>query len=176
VGVYAVTGQTGLLTDRCDPYGAESKVQLVGGVYPDSHVGRIMWHCDNRATGRYRMVCSGGEYGTRRAPDGGQVAAYHCEGGHQGQTMPLCLDHRREIAKRQSEACPRCLFPLDSAPLFRDLEDTQRLISQIMQYPFVDFKLVARLTAKSDQLMAAGDELIARGIVHKCGLQLVEVS
>jgi len=90
--------------------------------------------------------------------------------------MPLCLDHRRGIADRQSGACPRCLFPLDSAPLFRELEDTQRMITEINKYPFVDFRLLARLTAKSDQLMAAGDELIARGIVHKCRLELVEVS
>jgi hypothetical protein len=175
VGVNAVTG-TGLLTDRCDPYGAESRVKLMGGLHPENHVGRIMWHCQNRATGRYRMTCQGGEYGTRKAPDGGTVAAYVCEGGHRGQEMPLCMDHRREIAKRQTEMCPRCAYPPVAAPAFLRLEQIQAQMADMMRFPFLDYKVMARLSAESDQLMAEGDEMILRGLVHKCRLQLVEVS
>lgn len=167
---------TGLLTARCDPYGAESRIQLMGGLYPENHVGRIMWHCDNRAEARYRMTCTGGEYGSRIAPDGGTVAAFTCQGGHQGQVMALCTDHRREIARRQAEMCPRCAYPPRVAPLFKELEQVQMQLSALQQSLFMDFSAMARLSAKQDQLMAAGDDLIAQGIVHKCPLRLVEVS
>lgn len=91
-----VTG-TGLLTDRCDPYGIESTVRLFGGVFPDKMMGRYIWHCPERAEARFRLVCTGGEYGSRVAPDGGIVAAFHCEGGHKGPPMPLCRKHQREL-------------------------------------------------------------------------------
>jgi len=167
---------TGLLTEICDPYGAESGIKLLGGLYPENQVGRIMWHCSNHAAARYRMICQGGEYGSRTAPDGGSVAGYVCDGGHQGQIMPLCLDHRREIAKRQSEACPRCLYPESTVPLFKRIEVLTQQITAITSSPFVNYSHLARLTSQQDQLMAEGDELIARGIVHKCRLSLVEVS
>jgi len=144
----------------------------MGGIYPEDHVGRIMWHCDNLAAARYQMTCTGGEYGTRTAPDGGIVAAYHCDGGHRGQVMPLCTDHRREIAKRQAESCPKCLYPDQARGIFVQLEQVQAEMSGV----FLDWGRLARLTSLSDQLMAAGDELIARGVVHKCPLRLVEVS
>ena len=96
-----MTANTGLLTDRCDPYGAESRIQLLGGIYPESHNGRIHWHCTKRAEARYRMICTGGEYGTRgKASDVGTfgtlVVGTTCPGGHQGQVRPLCTDHRRD--------------------------------------------------------------------------------
>lgn len=168
-----MAGNTGLLTARCDPYGAESRIQLLGGIYPEDHTGRIMWHCDNLAQARYRMVCTGGEYGTRQAPDGGLVAAYHCDGGHKGQVMPLCKDHRREIARRQAGACPTCLYPAKARGIFAQLEQVQ---AQMSTPGVMNMRLLAWLHSQSDQLMAAGDELIARGIVHKCPLRLVEVS
>ena len=88
---------TGLLTDRCDPYGIESAVKLFGGVYPDTMMGRYVWYCTERAEARFRLICTGGDYGTRMAPDGGTVAAYHCDGGHKGPPMPLCRKHQREL-------------------------------------------------------------------------------
>jgi hypothetical protein len=168
-----MAGNTGLLTARCDPYGAESRISLMGGIYPESHVGRIMWHCSNQARARYRMVCRGGEYGTRMAPDGGTVAAYLCPGGHRGQVMTLCDDHRREIAKRQAGACPACLYPPAARGVIAELEQAQARMSGL---GFFQLPELAALTSRSDQLMAAGDELIARGIIHTCPLELVEVS
>jgi hypothetical protein len=166
-------GNTGLLTARCDPYGAESRIRLLGGVYDESHTGRIKWHCQNRAAARYRMVCTGGGYGERVAPDGGLVAATVCPGGHQGQEMALCDDHRREIQRRQAGACPACLYPPRARGVLAELEAVQ---AQISTLGFFRLPELARLTSISDQLMAAGDELISRGIVHKCPLTLVEVS
>lgn len=168
-----MAGNTGLLTARCDPYGAESRIQLMGGIYPESHTGRIKWHCTKQARARYRMVCTGGDYGQRTAPDGGLVAAYSCTGGHQGQFMELCDDHRREIARRQAGACPACLYPPQARSIIADLEQVQALISGLGLFRLPE---LAKLTSRSDQLMAAGDELIARGVVHKCPLLLVEVA
>lgn len=91
---------TGLLTDRCDPYGIESTVRLFGGVFPDNMMGRYVWYCEQRAGARFRLICTGGDYGTRQAPDGGTVPAYHCDGGHKGVVMPLCTKHQRELATR----------------------------------------------------------------------------
>ena len=102
---------TGLLTDRCDPYGIESSVRLFGGVYPQEMMGKYVWYCRERAEARFRLICTGGDYGQRVAPDGGSVAAYHCDGGHKGPPMPLCRKHQRELGTR-GDPGPR---PLKSA-------------------------------------------------------------
>jgi len=97
-----VTGNTGILTQRCDPYGIEVEKyaeKLAGGVYDSRHAGNVVWHCEERTIGRYRMVCSGGDYGFRAQGDGGLVRAYHCDGGHEGQVMNLCALHVREFSQ-----------------------------------------------------------------------------
>lgn len=162
---------TGLLTAMCDPYGAESGIRLLGGLYPESHTGRIMWHCSNRAAARYRMTCQGGDYGSRSAPDGGLVAAFHCDGGHRGQVMPLCLDHVREIGRRQSGLCPACAWPPRARMLQEQADQLQMRLAAAW-----DFSTMAKLSAMLDQVRAALDELNAQGIVHKCPLKLIEVS
>lgn len=97
---------TGLLTERCNPYGTEGdgSVQLAGGLYPASMMGNKIWYCGSRAAGVYRMTCTGGEYGFRRANDSGPVPAFHCAGGHQGQPMPLCDAHAEEFSARMYQA------------------------------------------------------------------------
>ena len=167
-----MTANTGLLTARCDPYGAESRIQLLGGVYPEAWAGRIMWHCQNRAAARYRMVCTGGAYGQRTAPDGGTVPAYECPGGHAGQVMPLCTDHRREIQKRQSDLCPRCAYP----PAARGMQERADALQLQMQAARGDWPQLAALQAGLDQVTARFAELMELGIVHKCPLRLIEVS
>ena len=99
-----MTGNTGLLTARCDPFGAESRIQLLGGMYDESYRGKHMWHCAERAVGRYRMICTGGDYGYRAANDAGLVSATHCDGGHRGQAMHLCATHVAEFSRRGDRA------------------------------------------------------------------------
>ena len=165
---------TGLLTAICDPYGAESRIQLLGGIYPESHVGRIMWRCEKRAEARYRMICTGGEYGGRAAADGGLLPATICAGGHRGQVMPLCADHRKEIARRQAGACPACLYPPAGRALTEAIEANQRdlQVAELLQ----DWPNVARLTSRHEAMSGHMSEMMARGIIHKCPLRLVEVS
>jgi hypothetical protein len=168
-------GNSGLLTARCDPYGAESQISLLGGIYGPEHVGRIMWHCPNRAdAGRFRMICTGGTYGGRAAADGGIVPAYLCEGGHRGVVMPLCTDHRKSIARRQAELCPACAFP----PGVRDVAAALQARQADMHNAFTAGLIVAaaKLGAAVEQLQAEMNDYSLRGIVHRCPLRLVEVS
>lgn len=163
----------GLLAARCDPYGAESRIQLLGGIYPENHVGRIMWHCQARAEARYRMICRGGEYGTRMAP-GGPVAGFLCDGGHQGQVMALCRAHRQEIGRRQAGMCPACAYPAAARTQIAGLEDCLRR-QQSAELLF-DFRENARLTLLAADLTAGLDEMRTSGVIHQCPLELVEVS
>ena len=169
-----MSGNTGLLTQRCDPYGAESRISLLGGMYPENHVGRIMWHCPELAAARYRMVCVGGDYGERTAPDGGLVAAYHCDGGHRGQVMPLCEGHRRMLAKRSAGLCPACAWPPGARDLTEALQARQADMYQAQRLGY--YVAAAKLAGALEDLQHQMNELIARGVVHKCPLRLEEVS
>lgn len=155
-------------TQRCDPYGAESRIQLLGGVYGPEHLGPHMWFCERPATSTYRMVC------------------VH---GHRGQAMPLCgpglvmgkngenfmhPGHVAELGRRGGGLCPPCAYP----PAARELEE----VVKAAQTDMVDAIMrddTARVAACKQRMEDAGksmDELIARGIIHKCPLTLVEVS
>lgn len=172
-----MTQNTGLLTARCDPYGAESSIRLGGGMYPESMVGRIMWHCSNQATARYRMICQGGKYGM--VIDTGDEATRSylstCEGGHRGQEMPLCLDHRREIAKRQSGLCPPCAWPAEARALQEQI-DGLILARNLLALQGWDLSAMARIEGMINDARISMDEMRATGRIHNCRLKLVEVS
>lgn len=165
---------SGLLLARCDPYGAESSVNLLGGMYPESHLGRIMWHCPDRATARYRMTCTGGVYGERPAKDGGTLPGFICPGGHSGQVMPLCDNHRRAIARRQAGLCPACAWPPAARVLTEVLERTQTEIQAALALGMhADAR---RLISQFEGMQARMNELLTIGSVHRCPLELAEVS
>lgn len=189
-----VSGNTGLLTQRCDPFGAESSIRLLGGMYPESMNGNKHWYCDRPSIGRYRMICTGGEYGFRRAADGGLIAAYHCEGGHRGQIMTLCKIHVNEFSDgpakpgfdssmrpygtvggtKANELCPACAFPPEAHALTEQANALNAEIGRYITYGLM--AQVAKLTAIQDQVRARLDELHESGRVHKCPLVLREVS
>ena len=170
-----MTGNTGLLTQRCDPFGAESQIRLLGGIYPENHVGRIMWHCAKAAdAGRFRMICEGGPYGIRLANDGQLVAAYTCQGGHRGQPMPLCAGHRRMLARRQAGLCPACAWPPRARTLTEAIERAQVDMRNAARLGYPD--AARKLQAAGEDLQAQMNELITQGIVHRCPLKLTEVS
>jgi len=169
-----MTGNTGLLTARCDPYGAESGIRLLGGMFPENQVGRIKWHCQAPAVARFRMVCTGGRYGARIAPGSELEAGYACEGGHRGQPMPLCESHWRSISRRQAGLCPACAFP----PVARELTEALQARQADMHNAFTlgFLAAAARLGAAVEDLTNQMTELSQRGIIHRCPLILVEVS
>jgi len=203
-----VTGNTGLLTSRCDPFGAENqRPQVLGGVYGENMIGKIMWHCDRPAVGRYRMICRGGDYGHRAQADGGLIAAWHCDGGHKGQVMPLCTVHVRDFTVGPpkagytrdlktpvgqiggtvaNELCPACAYPPEARTLTEVADRLQAEMSAIMAAPIHALGLMtemakmgekfARLEREQDKVRARLDELYRTGRVHKCPLELREVS
>ena len=158
----------GLVGQRCDPYGAESRIKLMGGLYPENYLGRHMWHCDRLAAGRFRMVCP------------------H---GHRGQVMPLCgpgivrapggeamfhPGHVHEITRRQAGICTRCVWPPEALMAREaDLAGQAELADAIARH-----NPAAEARAKQKMLDAgrAIDELMTRGIVHRCPLRLEAVA
>jgi hypothetical protein len=192
-----MTGNTGLLTSRCDPFGAESRIQLLGGMYGEQHRGKHMWHCSNRAAGRYRMVCQGGDYGHQLSPGQGLVSAFHCDGGHKGQVMPLCTVHVREFTvgppkpgytrdlktpvgqvggTKANEMCPACMWPPEARTLQEQADDLQQRMSVLVVTGLDLTGDFLRLKAAQDRVRGRMDELFASGRVHKCPLKLTEVS
>jgi hypothetical protein len=192
-----MTGNTGLLTARCDPFGAESRIQLLGGMYDEKNRGKYMWHCDQRAAGRYRMICQGGDYGHQLSPGQGLVAAYHCDGGHKGQVMPLCTTHAREFTvgppkpgytrdlrtpvgqiggTKANEMCPACMWPPEARTLQEQADDLQQRMSVLIVMGLDLTGDFVRLQVAQDRVRGRMDELFASGRVHKCPLQLIEVS
>jgi len=189
---------TAILTQRCDPFGMETErygQRMAGGLFGEASAGNYKWFCEEPAVGRYRMICTGGDYGFRRAADSGLVAAYHCDGGHQGQVMVLCRKHVRDFSAgppkpgwsadlktplgqiggtKASELCPACVAP----PAARELMDRANFLSSQMT-AMLQLGLLARIAAiqsELDQVRAGLDEMHERGIIHKCPLRLVEVS
>lgn len=185
---------TGLLTSRCDPYGAESTIRLLGGTLPENMAGRYHWYCAQRAEARFRFVCTGGEYGERRQPDGGLIAAYHCPGGHMGPVMPLCKRHQRELAAgppppgftksmqpygvvggtKANEMCPACAMPPAARTLMDEANALQEAMSQAMWLGLMSE--VARLDGQQRLVRERLTEMYHTGRVHRCPLKLTEVS
>jgi hypothetical protein len=160
-----------LLRQRCDPYGRESKIQLMGGLFPERRASKTaleIGFCPRPAEGIYRMVCA-------------------C--GHKGQRMPLCgpgivadargknyphPGHVASIQRRQAGLCPPCAFP----PIAREL-------AEVAEAKMTDLQNANRLGMQGAALIiinaleacqAQLDELVTRGIIHRCPLKLVEVS
>ena len=172
-----MSGNTGLLTQRCDVYGAESNIQLMGGYFPESMNGRQHWYCENLAVARFRMICTGGEYGHVAANDGGTKPAYHCDGGHKGQVMPLCADHRVEVQRRQSGFCPPCGMARWHPEVRSTMERIDRLQHELQSY--AQFGLMVKVMQIQHAIETEGHrmtEFYEQGITHRCPLRLVEVS
>jgi hypothetical protein len=189
---------TAILTQRCDPFGMEIEryaEKLAGGMYGEKYAGKYKWHCEEPAIGRYRFICRGGNYGFRRQADGGLIEAYHCDGGHKGQVMVLCRIHVRDFTQgppkpgwskdkrtphgvvggtKANEMCPRCMWPPEAAELQQTADALQQQMAQMQIYGLIG--QFAKLQAEQDQVRARLDELNETGRVHKCPLQLVEVS
>jgi len=199
----AVTRNTGLLTDQCDPYGIESTVKLLGGLVGPEHMGKHVWYCGKRAEGRFRYVCRGGAYGFRRQADGGLIEAYECPGGHTGVVMPLCRTHQRDLAvgppqpgwhadrktpygqiggTKSNEMCPACTvgkgtrWESEIRGRMEAANALQQQLAALQVTPFPLLDRMARVQSMLDAERARLDELNERGVIHRCPLKLVEVS
>jgi hypothetical protein len=141
---------------------------LLGGLVDERYLGRHMWHCPRLAAGTFRMVCAHGHRGQPmplcgpgvvRAPDG--AAVYH-------------PGHIAEIAKRQSDVCTACIWPPE-AIVYREADQAGQL-ELAEATVFGNREGVARAKQKMLDAGRGIDELMTRGLVHKCPLHLEAVS
>lgn len=146
-----VGGARGMLLQRCDPFGAESKMTgLEGGFYGPEHLGQHMWHCQARADGRFRT---------------------RCKCGHQGKQTWLCYGHAQSFRQRMSQVCPPCVHPPREIELQAMMQATRE---RAYATPAMDVLDAAE--RRLWDLQAALNELVEQGIVHRCRLILEEVS
>lgn len=150
---------------RCNPYGYATDAgpkHLMGGFYGPEYAGKQTVlkdgiHgpavCERPADRRMRMVCPN---------------------GHQGPVMDLCPQHAWELQHRMSDCCTRCVWP-----------DEARGVDQAMNWIMAemaearaaeDIQRLHRLNSALDDQRHQMDELLARGIIAKVPLTLVEVS
>lgn len=148
---------TGLLHTRCDPYGAESRIKLMGGMYPESYNGPQHWFCRNPATHRVVM---------------------ECPRGHRGEIMPLCDDHHGEIQHRQAGICLTCAFPPEARACHDDVERAMATIAEMIYVDRLDplDPHVMEQQREIERCRVRMNELAASGRTPRIPLRLIEVS
>jgi hypothetical protein len=97
-----------------------------------------------------------------------------CARGHAGPVMDICPWHAQEIVDRMAQLCPRCVWPDEARGtdqacnwIMTEMADA-RAKGDAIRY--------ARLEASLNDHARQMDELLARGVIAKVPLTLVEVS
>lgn len=148
----------GVLLDRCNPFGFESggPTALEGGFYDLRSLGPHLWQCKARADATYQL---------------------HCEHGHKGRRMKLCNGHAMMIRKRMSGVCTACVHPPEELALQEAMERIRQDPSNYRAASAVELERnQQRAVSRLWDIQAQLDELVERGIVHRCPLTLREVS
>lgn len=154
-------GAAGMVLQRCTAYGDMDKGgprHLEGGFYGLDSLGPHYWQCKARSDGRFRMEC-------------------RCQ--HRGQPQHLCSGHVQMIRKRGSGVCPACVHPPQERALQESMERIRRRPELYpATAPSYEAMQRAQRNAVSELwgLQAALDELVERGIAHRCPLTLTEIS
>lgn len=151
-GVSVGGAGSGVLVTRCDPFGMESggPKHLEGGFYGTDAVGPHLWYCKARADSRYRTYC-------------------RC--GHKGQPKWLCGGHVMMIRQRMSGVCPPCAHP----PAEIEIQAQMQGVRQ-SAVPGMSATQLMGLEGRLWMLQENLNELVAKGIVHRCRVKLTEVS
>lgn len=146
-----------IITKRCNPFGHgtdRGPKHLMGGLYGPEYEGRIKWNCEAAA----------------------EVVAYmDCKCGHVGPQMDLCRPHVAMIGKRMSGICPPCVMPPQALGLFEDIKRAQGAFADAYMAG-LDRSILGPLEARANQLCEAMNELVTRGICHRCPVTLHERS
>jgi hypothetical protein len=153
-----MTGAAGLVVQRCSAYeqraGAGPR-HLEGGFYDLASLGPHIWVCKARSDGRFRMEC------------------VH---GHRGQPQHLCNGHVAMIRRRGSGVCPPCVHPPAEIEIQEAMNrvrsDPVLYTGSMAERNQAAGKALSKLMVLQERL----DELVARGIVHRCPLTLTEMS
>ncbi len=150
---------------RCNPYGYATDAgprHLMGGMYGPAYAGKQTTERDGI---HGPAVCE-------RPAD--RRARLTCDRGHAGPVMDLCAWHAQEIMDRMAQCCTRCVWPDEARGvneacdyLMMEMADA-RAKGDAVRYG----KLEAALNDHARQM----DELLARGVIAKVPLKLVEIS
>jgi hypothetical protein len=156
-------GAPGIVMARCNPFGHSvgrggdrGPRHLMGGLYSAAYEGAKKWFCENPADGRYRMTCQ-------------------CDPPHRGQEMLLCYSHVAQIGRRMAGVCPPCVMPVEARALHELIQAAQGLAAGYARQG-APAEIVRAAVAKADDLSLQMNELVLRGIAHRCQLTLTEVS
>jgi hypothetical protein len=158
-GPSAAGSAPGIVVARCNPFGHgtdRGPKHLMGGLYSAAYEGAQKWFCPNRVDGRYRMTCQ-------------------CDPPHRGQVMDLCIAHVAQIGRRMSGVCPPCVMPPAALELHQRIQAAQAGVTLLMRGR-APREVVQRAVSEADQLGEMMNELVVRGIAHRCQLTLTEVS
>lgn len=173
--VTTARGHAGLLVQGCEAYErkqGEGPKHLEGGFYGLDSLGPHIWTCKARADGLYRTQCEC-TLGRRIVPEAQHPMP------HSKETW-LCNGHLAMIRKRGSQICPPCVHPPGELEIQELMTYTRTAAQALMFAPgatLADRALVQqRAESKLWDLQAKLDELVARGIVHRCRITLTEVS
>jgi hypothetical protein len=187
-----------LLLERCNPYGAESggPRHVMGGLYgpgsartPDDtlpeNVQQGEWLCPQQAQVRAYLIC--------RCQHRGRVMAlcsWHDEISEHGEMVAGTVrkvhdvvrvrGHYEEIQRRQAGACIRCMYPAqggrDFAAAHKDIEAWQGELAYLNDRGAWHSAAARSARQKIEDIVKTFDEGIARGIIHRCPMRLVQVS
>lgn len=147
---------------RCNPFGYATDAgprHLMGGLYGPEYAGKMTVNadgvhgvavCEDTASGRFRLVCPA---------------------GHAGPVMPLCQRHASMIMARMAATCTACVWPAEAIALNDAIDSVSGQICRTR-----DLVSAARLRDRAADLGRQMDELIARGVIARRPLNLVEVS
>jgi hypothetical protein len=183
-----------LVYGRCNPYGAETggPRRVLGGLYgaasaatpdqglPDA-VAQGEWSCQQPAQVRCRMLCKCSHRGQVM-----QLCSWHDETNYVGeytagvvrqvrQTVRV-RGHYEEIQRRQSDSCPRCMFPGDYAALHKEFQQWGNELALIEALGRWRSPRAHMIRQRLSDIGQQFDEGRALGIIHNCPLTLVPVS
>lgn len=150
---------------RCNPYGYATDAgpkHLMGGMFGPEYAGRQTTErngvhgpaiCERPADRRMRLVCAR---------------------GHAGPVMDLCGHHAQEIMDRMAACCTRCVWPSEARGVNEACDWIMAEMADAQAHG--DAVRWGRLKASLDDQAAQMDELLARGVIAKVPMKLVEVS
>jgi hypothetical protein len=150
---------------RCNPYGYATDAgpkHLMGGMYGPAYAGKQVTErdgihgpavCTLPADRRVRMIC---------------------DRGHAGPVMDICGAHAIEIMARMAQCCTRCVWPSQARGLNEAMDWLMAEMADARAKG--DGVRYGKLEAQLNDYARSMDELVARGIIAKVPLKLVEVS
>ena len=186
-----------LVGQRCNPYGAETggPRRVMGGLHGPASarvdtadvpglpqaVIEGEWACKYPAEVRVRMVCRCGHTGAIMP-----LCSWHDETTLSGEyvagkirqisTVKRVHGHFEEISRRQAGACIRCLFPGRYAADYKELFAWQNELGMLRELGLWYEARAVSVRQKIEDIVAEFDRGNADGTIHRCPMQLIQVS